>query len=367
MPIIVADARAPGELLIPVNATNFEFNPWEMGSWDPSLDAFAPLRYIGSGFEDGSIPDDESCIRGVDNAGFVMGTSSSLFNQFMLQLDTVDAPSFITSAIGAVLEPIGDDNNDIADWPNPFFGFNNDTNFSSGSRRLTLVDGGEDLQNIPLEPLLVPERDVDVILAVDSSADTEFSWPNGTALVASYQRFVELDKLKNWGFPYIPGQETFVNLGLNNRPTFFGCNSSNVTGETPSPLIVYIPNSPYVYPSNVSTFQLSYNNTERDAIIRNGYEVATMGNATRDADWPTCLGCAMLARSFERTNTEMPAACQECMNSFCWNGDIDSSDPPQYVPELLGTEIDVSGASAGTMPHMVYFFTTLFFAIYLCI
>ena len=354
MPIIVADGRAPGEVLIPVNATNFEFNPWEMGSWDPSPFAFVPLRYIGSGFVGGSIPDDESCVRGVDNAGFVMGTSSSLFNQFILELDTVEAPSFIIENVEDALEEIGDDNNDIADWPNPFFGFNNDTNLSSGSRRLTLVDGGLDAQNVPLEPLLVPERAVDVIFAVDSSMDTESQWPNGTALVASYRRFVELDSVKKWGFPYIPDQNTFVNLGLNNRPTFFGCNSSNVTGETPSPLIVYIPNSPYVYPSNVSTFQLTYNNTERDAMIRNGYEVATMGNATRDSNWPTCLGCAILARSFERTDTDMPDACQQCMDDFCWSGNADSSNPSDYIPELLGTEIDVNGANAGKIPQIIY-------------
>ena len=363
MPIIVADGRAPGEVLIPINATNFEFTPWEIGSWDPSPFAFAPLRYIGSGFVRGSIPDDESCVRGVDNAGFIMGTSSSLFNQAILQLDTVEAPSFIIESLESVLEDIGDDNNDIADWPNPFFGFNNETNLSSGSRRLTLVDGGLDTQNIPLEPLLVPERAVDIILAVDSSMDTESQWPNGTALVASYQRFVELDNVKEWGFPYIPDTDTFVNLGLNNRPTFFGCNSSNVTGETPSPLIVYIPNSPYVYPSNVSTFQLEYNNTERDAIIRNGYEVATMGNATQNSDWPTCLGCAILARSFERTNTDMPDACQQCMDDFCWSGEVDSSDPSDYVPELLGTEIEVNDASAGMMPQMISLLGTFIFAI----
>ena len=363
LPIIVADGRAPGELLIPVNATNYEFTPWEMGSWDPSLSAFAPLRFIGSNFTDGTLPDDEQCVRGFDNAGFVMGTSSSLFNQFLLNLDTVDIPDLARDVITDVLTDIGEDDNDIAVWPNPFFGVNEDGNLNSENRQLTLVDGGEDLQNIPLEPHLVPERAVDAIVAIDSSADTESGWPNGTALVASFQRFEEADGLKNWGFPYIPDQETFVNLGLNNKPTFFGCDSANVTGETSSPIIIYIPNSPYVYPANVSTFQLAYNNTERNAIIQNGYEVATMGNATRDADWPVCLGCALLARSFERTDTGMPEACEQCMQTFCWNGDVDSSDPPPYLPEFVNEEIEVDDAGVAVLPHTVFVLSAVLIAI----
>merc|ERR1711881_741069 len=65
-------------------------------------------------------------------------------------------------------------------------------------------------------------------------------------------------------FPSIPAQNTFGNLGLNNRPTFFGCNSSNTSSTTP--LIVYLPNSPYTYHSNVSTFQLEYTKEQQYAI-----------------------------------------------------------------------------------------------------
>ena len=56
-----------------------------------------------------------------------------------------------------------------------------------------------------------------------------------------------------------------------------------MAGEVPSPLIIYIPNSPYMTFSNVSTFDLSYNITQRNAIIQNGYNVATRGNGTGDA------------------------------------------------------------------------------------
>ena len=142
-------------------------------------------------------------------------------------------------------------------------------------RSLTLVDGGEDLQNLPLHPLTQPERGLDVIFAIDSSADTleangDPNWPNGTALIATYARSL-LPIANGTSFPAVPDANTFVNLGLNNRPTFFGCDAENTT--TPTPLIVYIPNAPYAYHSNVSTFKMEYSSAERNNIIQNGYDV----------------------------------------------------------------------------------------------
>ena len=85
MPIFVADGRNPGELVIDGNATVYEINPWELGTYDPTTFAFAPLEYLGSDFSDGKISSGGKCVRGFDNAGYIMGTSSSLFNQGLLQ------------------------------------------------------------------------------------------------------------------------------------------------------------------------------------------------------------------------------------------------------------------------------------------
>ncbi|KAK3078047.1 hypothetical protein LTS18_008576, partial [Coniosporium uncinatum] len=286
LPLIVADGRAPGETLIPTNTTIFEFSPWELGSFDQSLSGFVPLEFSGSNFSAGQLPQNESCVRGFDNAGFVMGTSSSLFNQFLLQLDRAPQaiPDFLVSAVGSLLTGLGEDNNDIADWtPNPFYGYNPSANRGANSRRLTLVDGGEDLQNIPYHPLIQNQRNVDVIFSTDSSADTTSSWPDGASIVATYQR--SLDPIANGtSFPAVPDNKTFINLGLQDRPTFFGCDSSNYT--EPVPLVLYIPNHPYSYMSNLSTFALSVNISERNAVTNNGYNVVTMGNGTRDPEWP---------------------------------------------------------------------------------
>jgi lysophospholipase len=329
MPIIVADERAPNEVLIPSNTTVFEFNPWEMGSYDLSLSAYAPIAFTGSNFSGGSIYD-SNCVTGFDNIGFVVGTSSSLFNQFYLQINSTDAPERVKSAISSILGQWGSQNGDISIWPNPFCGFNDISGVDTCSKYLTLVDGGEDLQNIPFHPLLRRTRNVDVIFAIDSSADTSTNWPNGTSMVATYNRSLIT---KDTNFPPVPDQNTFINLGLNHQPIFFGCNSTNLTQQIP--LVIYLPNTPFTFNSNSSTFDLSYSNSERNSIILNGYNVATRGNSSLDTEWPSCVACAILLRSFTRTNTAPPAKCQDCFHRYCWNGTTNPTVPSVYEPTLI--------------------------------
>jgi lysophospholipase len=346
LPLVVADGRNPGEKVVGSNSTVYEFNPWEFGTFDPTIFGFAPLKYLGSRFVGGSLPSNESCIGGFDSAGFIIGTSSTLFNQFLLQLNTTSLPTWAKNIFTDILEKLDKADQDIASYdPNPFYHYNNDSSPYALQTELDVVDGGEDLQNIPLHPLIQPVRNVDVIFAVDSSADTTYSWPNGTALVATYQRSLNSSGIGNGTvFPTIPDQNTFVNLGLNTRPTFFGCNSSNLTG--PAPLVVYVPNYPYSAMSNVSTFDLSYNDTQRDDIILNGYEVATMANSTRDGNWTACVGCAILARSFERTGTTLPSICTQCFSNYCWNGTVNSTEPNAFEPTTL---ISVKSSGAGAL------------------
>lgn len=350
-PILIADGRAPGQVAIPANTTIFEFNPFEMGSWDPTLYGFAPMRYVGSNFSAGVLPDNAQCIAGFDNAGFVMGTSSTLFNQIVLQFNsTVSLPTIVENGIQNALNKFGASNNDIADWyPNPFYNYLPGYNVEAPTDHLYIVDGGEDGENIPIHPLIQPVRDVDVIIAIDSSADTTYNWPNGTSLVATYERSLNSSIQNKTAFPIIPDQNTFVNLGLNTRPTFFGCNATNSTNAnaaSPGPLIVYLPNTYYTAASNVSTYNLSYTIAQRNSIITNAYNSATRGNGSVDAMWPTCLGCAILKRSLERSGTAMPAACTTCFNEYCWNGTTNATTPKNFNPTpVLG---GVAAAAATT-------------------
>ncbi|PCG95431.1 Acyl transferase/acyl hydrolase/lysophospholipase [Penicillium occitanis (nom. inval.)] len=353
LPLVVADLRSPGEKIIGANSTVMEFSPFEFGSWDPTIFGFAPLEYLGSRFNAGSIPEDKSCVRGYDNAGFVFGTSSTLFNAFIQYVNSTGLPSVLEHLITDGLNKLGEDNEDIADYVNPFYNYTKNTGLVAQTETLNVVDGGEDNQNIPLYPLIQPTRHVDVIFAVDSSADTTESWPNGTSLVYTYERSLNSSGIGNGtSFPAVPDVNTFINNGLNTHPTFFGCNSSNTS--SPAPLIVYLPNYPYVAYSNLSTLTLSINNTERDAVIQNAYDMATMANGTRDANWPACVGCAMLSRSFERTNTTVPEICNTCFDRYCWDGTTNSTTPATYDPSsYLATVNTTSAAESIKMPKAV--------------
>jgi lysophospholipase len=77
------------------------------------------------------------------------------------------------------------------------------------------------------------------------------------------------------------------------------------------------------------------------AMVENGYTTTTQLNGTIDSDWTTCIACAILSRSFERTNTTVPEKCQSCFTTYCWNGTVDEREPDSYNPAFLGTAINV--------------------------
>jgi lysophospholipase len=344
MPLVVSDGRNPGEKQVGLNSTNFEFNPFEFGSFDPTVYGFAPLQYLGSKFSSGQLPNNESCILGYDNAGYIYGTSSTLFNQILLQVNSTDVPEIVKEAITEVLQTLDNDEFDVAKYINPFYGYRQNSGVFADLETLILVDGGEDNQNIPLHPVIQPQRQVDVVFAVDSTADIH-NWPNGSSLVNTYRRSLNSTGIANGTvFPPVPDENTFINLGLNTRPTFFGCDSSNMTG--PTPLIVYLPNYPYIAYSNVSTFQLTWDNSQRDAVIANGAAVVTQANSTRDSNWPACVGCAILSRSLHRTNTPVPSICSQCFQTYCWNGTIDSTPPPPYYPVAYSPAANVTNSES---------------------
>ncbi|RPA79481.1 hypothetical protein BJ508DRAFT_308402 [Ascobolus immersus RN42] len=329
-PIVVADARNPDETIISSNSTVFEINPLEMGSFDPTLYKFTRTKYVGTSFTDGKV-DNATCMAGFDNAGFVLGTSSSLFNAGLLQLNSTGIDGTLRDLAFTILSGLSDSSSDIAAWsPNPFFSTSPlPSQPLTSDRNLTLVDGGMDLQNIPLNPLIQPVRALDTIIAADASADTS-NWPNGTALYATYERSV-MPQQNGTAFPEIPTVNSFVNLGLNTRPTFFGCawNESLPQGTAQPSLIVYIPNSPYTFMSNFSTFDRKYTTEDRDAIIDNGYQVATKGE---DEEWPACLACAIMHRHWQREGGQTEQ-CKQCMTEYCWDGKRNDTVPSEpYEP-----------------------------------
>lgn len=322
LPLITALSRAPNTGSINFNSTVIEFTPFEIGSWDPSLSEFAKLKYVGTSLDNGK-PTGSDCVTSLDNAGFVMGTSLSIFTGLFSLVNLLNLPPIIRTLIQKfVITPYTELNCVLASWtPNPFYK-SSGGDFIHSQKNLYLADGGLDSQNVPLESLLQRNRNVDVIFAHDNSNNVD-QWPNGKALVATYQRqFVPQGE--GIAVPQTPNTNTFRNLNFTARPVFLGCEASNLTGlahdATHVPLLVYIANRPFSYFSNTSTYKLSYSEDEKRGMIKNGYEIVSRKNGTIDDDWETCVGCAIIRREQERKGIPQTDQCKQCFSKYCWNG-----------------------------------------------
>jgi lysophospholipase len=135
------------------DSAQFEFTPFETGSWDNGIAAFTPTAYLGTEVSNGS-PVGGKCYQNYDNLGYVLGTSSSKFEEscglteinaigVFLQLFTPLATAKV-SASATGQDPAR--RNLYAPYKNPFYA-------SSGSplvakdKELYLVDGGAGKNN----------------------------------------------------------------------------------------------------------------------------------------------------------------------------------------------------------------------------
>jgi lysophospholipase len=180
--------------------------------------------------------------------------------------------------------------------------------------------------SIPLDPLLVKARGVDTIIAVDGSADTDTFWPNATSLRASYARAATLaDGYQT--LPYFPSAEVFVQQGLNQRPTFFGCNASQSEIDAGMPMILYLPNSPLGevggYYTNVSTYTLEYSREDTQSFLNSMWGAQTRGypqnGAATDDQFKTCLSCGLLERRRQAAGLSRSSACEQCFSRYCYD------------------------------------------------
>lgn len=353
-PLIIAVGRRPGTLVYNLNSTVVEMNPYEIGSFDTSLNSFSDIKYLGTQVDNGRF---NQCTTGFDNLGFVAGTLLLLFNQYLhtLVCDDCDQLNFIVKWIAKkFLTYLSNNYQDVAEYsPNPFF----NSEFAALSNitkndTLYLIDGGLARETIPLSSLMTKERKLDMVFAFDNGNDRDNSFPSGEALVLTYQRqFGDQGKLTLC--PYVPPASKFLQQNFTARPVFFGCDAKNLTdlqkdGVTP-PLVVYMANRPYNTLSNVTLYQLDYTNQQRDQLVDNGFNVATRANATFDSDWAQCVACAMIRRSQERQNVLQSDACQKCFKKYCWDGLV-SPNEPDYAANVNYTEL---GLTNGTMMALI--------------
>jgi len=336
-----------GTAYVPLSAPIYETSPFEFGSFDPQLSAFIPTEFLGTSLASGNPTADLSaanststtapqakCVRGFDQIDFVMGSSAALCN-VLIGGNVPGFPSSYMNAMKYFMDKMEGDDSLAAHYPNPFRGVNGPMGFDrSVSDELTIVDGGESAQNIPLSPLLAPARQVDVILAADASADTDASykygtnWPNGAAMINTWLRTHLVLPKGSTNFPPVPLQpQVWIKQGLNTRPTFFGCNAPTTQGNGGYPLIIYLPNSPLSpSPTNTSTFQLTYSGSETQTFLDSATN-STINprfgpKMTVDSEWPTCLSCALIDRSRNRLQVARSAACEACFARYCYQDGV---------------------------------------------
>lgn len=291
------------------NSTQFEFTPYTFGSFDPAIQAFTPTKYLGTTLTNGKT--NSSCVIRYDNLGYVMGTSSDVFAAAFC--DIIDLGQSIStsnstaaallSSLTNLLSGIRNDTQQIVagTYPNPFYKLHGVAAPYANQRSLDLVDGGTGGQNDPIWPFL--HRDVDVLFVSDNSADTNANYPNGSEI---RQTYVEAQARRLHRMPYIPPVGTLLARSAPGAPGFFGCNQSDAM------TIIWMPNHNWTYASGTSTFQLQYSMAASDAMIANGARVASY-NGT--ADWPACVGCAVL----RKTTAALPAHCAQCFAEYCWS------------------------------------------------
>jgi len=213
------------------------------------------------------------------------------------------------------------------------------------------------LENIPLGPLFVKARGLDVIIAADASADDTNNWPNGTSLIYTSRRITAMLNSSHQAFPPIPStQKDFISEGVRGRPNFFGCDPSN-PGDPEWPLVIYLPNSPPLngdHPmTNTSAFQLRYPLFETKLFLDQAHNNTIGGltpNAnTPDPNWGKCLQCAAVDRARMKLNPTVARSniCTQCFSRYCY----ESNNPPRSFTHLYQQLISVKGTESFFKKH----------------
>ncbi|KAL4078419.1 lysophospholipase catalytic domain-containing protein [Scleroderma yunnanense] len=372
-PIIVADSVVSNETntsSVSPNSVVYEITPQEFGSWDPQLSAMTSTTYAGTQFVNGRPTNSSSCVTGFDQVGFVMGTSASAFNG-ILDVSSGNFVGFNTENGDAsgmqflyqqLSSRVQTRSQTVANWPNPFNGLNPPSFQDSNSQWLSLVDGGSNLEQVPFGSLLVKARGIDVVVAVDASADDPNLWPNGTSLLSTSQRISSVLSSSHQGFPPIPSSaQSFISTGVNQRPTFFGCNPSQNPAEYP--LVIYLPNSPPLDGSppatNTGDMQLSYTLVFTEVFVNQAFANTFGGflpNTTSpDPNWGKCLQCAAIDRARLKLSPTVSRSsmCSQCFAQYCY----DPSNPPS-VSEVPGRNYVFSNPDPGGVTKVKKFLSS---------
>ncbi|KAJ7084311.1 phospholipase B [Mycena belliarum] len=336
-PLIVADSRPSGDnstAALGPESVVYEISPFEFASYDPNLSAAMNLSYAGTHLSNGKAVNGSACVKGFDQAGFIMGTSASLFNQIFdfarntLQgFDSSDSNT-IVYILQRQLRSVRTRADDVANWPNPFNGIKSSTFKDSGSTWLELIDGASNGENIPYGPLFVKARGLDVVVTLEGSADDLNNWPNGTGAIQTSSRLSSILRSSHQPFPPIPQTAAdWVSTGVRQRATFFGCDPVQTPAEYP--LVIYLPNAPPITGddpvTNTQTFDLTYplKHTQLflDQVHFNTISGFTPNANTPDPNFGICLQCAAVDRARTKITpvVSRSSQCSKCFQQYCYD------------------------------------------------
>lgn len=341
-PMLVTDSRPVGSNLttaLPLDPVVYEITPFELASYDPNLSAGANLTYAGTHMTNGKPENGSSCVTGFDQAGFMMGTSASLFNQILdFAHNTLNGFSDSDGAgllyvLSRQLSQVRTRADDVANWPSPFHGLKKDTFKDSDATWLELLDGASNGENVPYGPLFVRKRSLDVIVTLEGSADDVHGWPNGSSPITTSKRLSTLLQSSHQAFPPIPTDpQTWIDTGIRARPTFFGCDPTQTTPEYP--MVIYLPNAPPFNGddpvANSATFRLTYTSKHQhlffDQVHGNTISGFVPNTNNADPNFGLCLQCAVIDRARFKVQP-VPSrsdVCQKCFKQYCF----DPQNPP---------------------------------------
>ncbi|KAJ7858807.1 lysophospholipase [Mycena olivaceomarginata] len=304
-----------GPNFVPLNTPMFELNLFEMSCFDDVLAAHTPLKHLGT-------TNDSVCATGFDEAMFLSGTSSNLWNE----VNVTDGAAALAAAsanfstlLNATYPQPATLRLDTSNFLNPFHGV----------APSTFVDSGDGAGNGGRR---------------GGRADHATA-AHAAQITSRVERRSSLHRMKIFPsglrpFPAVPTSlAAFSAANLTIRPTFFGCTPSpspfagSNTDTNPGPLLVYIANgapprngAPAL--TNTTTGQSIYTPDNIQGMLKQTFDIATQGAIVEidgklvdeDPEWGACLACAVVDRVRERAGVARGGVCETCFARYCWEG-----------------------------------------------
>lgn len=323
LPVLNMLAMAGNACMPTESEMPFEVTPFRSGTWAAGDDNFTPLMFktrhldtqmskVGQALGLTADKNIEAVV-GWDNLGLLAGISSFPMNMVNCQTNHKSSPETYRKWV---------DQNTAVAWPpnsklnNPFF--MHEPSLLNGSHyvreaSLRLVDGSESSHGIPLLALLHPERNVDVIVAVDSTGGSN-DYPDGSQMLAAAKLAAGLKSYKE-RLPEMPSTTDMWKYQMpEHKATVFGCYEPNAT------TIIYLPNANMGGSNSTAPeTKWKYSKKETADMFENGVQVGNQGNEEK---WSKCMGCFVL----KKTDLVFNDTCGQCWTEFCYKR-LDVSKP----------------------------------------